>query len=316
MAFQWMRRALLALAPAALLALTACGSGKIESQFTPNRIVVFGDALSDMGNTGARFTVNDGTAVWVQGIAAGFGLPLDKSASGGTDYATGNARVVQQPDAAGGTTAPTIAQQIDTFLASNTLGPNDLVIIQGGFADIIVQMQAFQAGTITGDQLVANAKQAGQDLATQAKRLVAAGASHVAVTGVYDMSKTPWAAAIGQQTLLSTASTTFNNALLVALVDEGKNMLFIDEALLFNLMANNPTFYSFTDSTTVVCNSVDPGPGIGIGANQVNSRLCTTSTIATGLNYTQYMWADAVYPTTPVHTQLSSYMFNLIRNRW
>jgi phospholipase/lecithinase/hemolysin len=310
-----MRRALLALAPAALLALTACGSGKIESQFTPNRIVVFGDALSDMGNTGERFTVNDGSAVWVQGIAAGFGLPLDKSAAGGTDYATGNARVVQQPDAAGGT-APTISQQIDTFLASNALGPNDLVIIQGGFADMIVQMQAYQAGTITSDQLIANVKQAGQDLASQAKRLVAAGASHVVVTGVYDMSKTPWAGAIGQGSLLSTASTDFNNALLVALVDEGKNMLFIDEALLFNLMANNPTFYGFTDSTTVVCNSVDPGPGIGIGTNQVNSRLCSTSTIASGLNYTQYMWADAVYPTPPVHTQLSNYMFNLIRGRW
>jgi phospholipase/lecithinase/hemolysin len=315
MAFQWMRRALLALAPAALLALAACGSGTIESQFRPTRMVVFGDALSDLGNTGARYTVNDGAPLWVQGIAAGYGLGLDASASGGTNYATGNARIVQQPDAAGGS-APTIQQQIDTFLASNSLGANDLVVIQGGFADIIVQMQAFQAGTITSDQLIANVKQAGRDLATQVKRLEAAGATHVFVTGVYDMSKTPWAAAIGQQSLLSSASTTFNNAVLVALVDEGKNVLFVDQALLFNLMANNPGVYGFTDSTTVVCNSVDSGPGIGIGANQVNSKLCTTSTIASGLTYTRFMWADAVYPTTPVHTQLANYMFNLVRNRW
>jgi phospholipase/lecithinase/hemolysin len=227
----------------------------------------------------------------------------------------GNARIVQQPDAAGGS-APTIQQQIDTFLASNTLGAGDLVVVQGGFSDIIVQMRAFQAGTITSDQLLANVKQAGQDLATQAQRLVAAGASHVVVTGVYDLSKTPWAAAIGQQSLLSTASTTFNNAVLVALVDQGKNMLFIDEALLFNLMSNNPTLYGFSDSGTEVCTSIDHGPGIGIGANQVNSKLCTTSTIASGLTYSRYMWADAVYPTTPVHTQLANYMFNLIHNRW
>lgn len=315
MAFQWMRRALLALAPAALLALAACGSGTIESQFRPSRVVVFGDAMSDLGNTGGRFTVNDGASLWVQGVAAGYGLTVDKSASGGTDYATGNARVTLQPDAAGGS-APTIQQQIDTFLASNTLGAGDLVVIQGGFADIIVQMQAFRAGTITSDQLIANAKQAGQDLAAQAQRLVAAGASHVVVLGVYDMGKTPWAAAIGQQSLLSTASTSFNNAALVALVNQGKNMLFIDQALLFNLMANNPTVYGFVDSTTFVCNVKDEGPGIGIGNNEVNSKLCTTSTIATGLTYTQHMWADAVYPNTPAHTQLSNYAFNLIHNRW
>jgi phospholipase/lecithinase/hemolysin len=315
MAFQWMRRALLALAPAALLALAACGSGTIESQFRPTRVVVFGDALSDLGNTGARFTVNDGASLWVQGVAANYGVALNASASGGTDYATGNARIVQQPDAAGGS-APTIQQQIDAFLATNTPGANDLIVVQGGFADIIVQMQAYLAGTITSDQLIANVKQAGRDLAAQVKRLEAAGATHVFVTGVYDMSKTPWAAAIGQQPLLSTASTTFNNAVLVALVDEGKNVLFVDQALLFNLMTNNPTVYGFTDSTTVVCNSVDSGPGIGIGANQVNSKLCTTSTIVSGLTYSHYMWADAVYPTTPVHAQVASYMFNLIHNRW
>ena len=63
MAFQWMRRVLLALAPAALLALAACGGGTIESQFKPTRMVVFGDALSDEGNTGTRYTVNDPSAM-------------------------------------------------------------------------------------------------------------------------------------------------------------------------------------------------------------------------------------------------------------
>src|SRR3569833_2267365 len=69
MAFQWLRRVLLALAPAALLALAACGGGDIESQFVPKRIVVFGDALSDMGNGGTRYTVNDTTAIWVKLMA-------------------------------------------------------------------------------------------------------------------------------------------------------------------------------------------------------------------------------------------------------
>jgi outer membrane lipase/esterase len=317
MAFQWMRRALLALAPAALVVVAACSSGTIESQFKPARIVAFGDALSDMGNTGTRYTVNDGTTVWPQLVALNYGVPLDKSANGGTDYAVGNARVVIKPDAAGNNATPTIKEQIDTFFTANpSFNAGDLVTIQGGTGDIIVQMRAFQAGTITSDQLVANVKQAGVDLATQAKRLVAAGATHVLVMGVYDLGRTPWAISIGQQALLSTVSTAFNDAVEVALVDEGNNMLYVDAALLFNLMTSSPPSYSFANVTDVVCTSTDPGPGIGIGAGQVNSALCTPSTIVTGAIYDQFLWADAVYPTPLGHSHLADYIFSHLRSRW
>jgi len=242
---------------------------------------------------------------------------LDKAAAGGTDYAWGNARVALKPDAAGNSTTPTVKDQVDAFLATNPgLGPNDLVMINGGISDLIVQMQALRAGTITQDQFIANVEQAGQDLATQAKRLVTAGATHVVVLGVPDLRATPWAVAIGQQALLSTASTDFNDALLVQLVNEGDKMLYIDTALLFNLMATNPGAYLMNNAADVVCNSVDPGPGIGIGNNQVNSALCTSSTIITGADYGLYMWADAVYPTPTAHSALATYAFGLVHNRW
>jgi phospholipase/lecithinase/hemolysin len=318
MAFQWMRRVLLALAPAALLALAACGSGTIESQFHPTRMVVFGDGMSDMGNTGVRFSVNDNsTAMWVKLAALDYGVSLDKSASGGTDYANINARVVAKPDPAGSSTTPTIKEQIDAFLAANgSFTDNDFVVIQGGTSDIIVQMAAYRAGTITGDQLLANVKQAGRDMAAQAKRLTAAGANHVAVIGVYDMSRSPWAVMINQQALLTTVSTAFNDALLIDLVDQGSKMLYIDWALLFNLMVGNPASYALTNVADPVCTSVDPGPGIGIGAGQVSSALCTPTTIVSGANYSTYMWADAVYPTPSVHSRLADYTFSRVRNRW
>ena len=53
MSCHWMRRALLALASAAALLVAACGSGTIESQLQPSRIVVFGDGFSDLGQAGA-----------------------------------------------------------------------------------------------------------------------------------------------------------------------------------------------------------------------------------------------------------------------
>ena len=316
MAFQWMRRALVALAPAALLALAACGSGTIESQFQPARIVVFGDGLSDMGNTGTRYNVNDSTAMWVKLVALDYGVALDKSAAGGTDYATGNARVTLTPDAAGNG-APTVKAQIDSFLAANgSFNTGDLVILEAGISDLVVQMQAYRSGAITSDQLIANARQAGQDLAAQAKRVEASGATHIVLVGPYDLSKTPWGIGTNQQGVLTSATTAFNTGLLVDLVNEGNNMLYVDAALLFNLMSGTPTAYGMQDSTTAVCTSVDPGPGIGIGVGQVNSALCTSSTILSGANYSFYMWADSVYPTPTPHSQLASYAFSRIHSRW
>jgi outer membrane lipase/esterase len=322
MAFQWMRRVLTALAPAALLALAACGSGTIESQFVPTRVLAFGDGLTDLGQKGTRYTVNSvplndaSLSIWAQFVALDYGLGLSKASTGGTDYATGNARIVAKPDAAGDATTPTVNEQIDTFLATNTLGPNDLVLLNGGISDIIVQMAALRAGSQSTAQAVANVRQAGSDLAAQAKRLVAAGAQHIGIVGAYDLGRSPWAAAIGQQALLSTMSTEFNNGLLVGIVDQGKNMIYVDAALLFNLMTGNPTLYTLTDVTTPVCTSVDPGPGIGIGANQVNSALCTTSTIIAGVNFTTYMFADAVYPGPIAQSKLGDVAFQKIHSRW
>jgi hypothetical protein len=60
MSRNWLRRSLLLSACAASLLLAACGSGTIESQLAPARIVSFGDGFADVGQNGSRYTVNDG----------------------------------------------------------------------------------------------------------------------------------------------------------------------------------------------------------------------------------------------------------------
>jgi outer membrane lipase/esterase len=327
MACHWLRRALLVLAPASALFLAACGSGTIESQFTPTRIVTFGDGFSDLGQTSndavtnARYTVNDKSVnVWVQQLAFDYGLLTNfiPQVSGGTAYATGNARIAVHPDAAGNATTPTVTEQIDKFLTTATLAATDLPVVSGGAADIIAEMAKVRAGTETADQMIANVKAAGAAQGGQIRRLVQAGAVHVLVVGVYDLSKTPWATAIGQGALLNQASTQFNDQLLLSIVDLGANVLYVDSALFFNLMASSPGAYGLTDATTVVCNSLDTGPGIGIGADvsQVNSARCTASTIANSLNYGLYAWADFVYPTPTIHRQFGDYVYNRVRARW
>jgi outer membrane lipase/esterase len=313
MAFQWMRRALIGLASAVLL--SACGSGTIESQLTPSRVILFGDAFTDAGQSGARYTVNDGSRTWAEVVGTHYGVSVTPAASGGTGYATGNVRIVRT-DTSGDTATPTIQQQIDTFLASNSLGANDLVLINGGFSDIISEMALVTANTQSSSQMLNNVNQAALDFAAQAKRLVAAGGKHIVLVGTYDLGKTPWAASINQQSLLSSASSSFNQTLLIALVDQGANMLYVDAELAFNQMVNSPASYSLDNVIAPVCTSVDPGAGIGIGANQVNSKLCTTSTLVAGVDYTRSLFADAVYPTPAGHARFGDFAFSRVHSRW
>jgi phospholipase/lecithinase/hemolysin len=314
MAFPWMRRAWL-LATAAALLLTACGGGTVDSQLSPSRIVAFGDAMADMGQNGSRYTVND-TQVnnWTQYVANAYGQNMVPSSKGGLDYAYGNARVKATPDAAGNSSTPTVEQQISSFLASNTIGGSDLILVSAGTSDLIVQVRAALEGSQTTDQLNAAATQAGNDLADQVKRLVAAGAKHVVVAGPINIGRSPWANETGQNALMETATTRFNSAMLVSLVDYGSTVLYVDAALYFNQQTSSAS--NFGNHTNAVCTSVDPGPGIGTGNGQVISALCSPSTIVAGADYAQYVFADRIYPTPRAHQLFGEYARSRIHERW
>ena len=318
MAANWMRRTVLVAACASAALLAACGSSTTESAFNPERLVAFGDAYSDAGQKGTRYTVNDGSVNnWTLQIASRYGKTLAaSSAAGGRSYAVGNARVAIKPDAAGVATTSTVTEQIDAFLAAGGVAANDLIVINGGPSDVIAGMAAVTAGTQSTTDMVAAARKAGQDLATQVRRLVAAGAKNVVVTGTYDLGKTPWAKAINREALLSDASSRFNEGLLVSIVDLGANVLYVDSAYYVNLYVGTPANYGFNNATTPVCTSLDTTNGIGIGAGQVNSALCTTSTLVASANQDAYVFADSVYLTPNAHRQFGNYAYDRLRARW
>ena len=309
------RRAFLLAAGSASL-LSACGSGTIASQFNPARIVAFGDGFSDLGQNGSSYTVNDGLIDnWTAQVASSYGLPLSPQVLGGNSYAQGNARISGTPDAAGGST-PSITQQIDKFLSSNSFSSTDLVLINGGLSDMVYEMAAVSSNAETQPQMLANLTKAGTDFANQIQRLVLAGAKYITVIGTYDLSKSPWAALLNQSSVLTQGCTAFNNALLLGIVNLGKNVLYVDAAYYFNLLTATPTTYGLIDSTTVVCNSVSPSNAIGIGLNQVDSALCTQNTITSGLDYTKYVFADPVYFTPAAQVLFGNYAFTKLRGRW
>lgn len=315
MAFPWMRRAWLVAAGAAALLLAACGGGSVDSQLSPSRVIAFGDGMADVGQTGGRYTVNDGSVNnWTQFVANSYDRDLAPSSSGGLSYAWGNARVAAKPDAAGNSATPTVQEQIDTFLAGNAIADDDLILVSAGTADVITQARLALDGSQTTDEAIANAEQAGRDLATQIKRLVSAGGRHVVVAGTYNLGRSPWARELGSDGLLENLSTKFNSSLLISLVDQGGNVLYVDFALYFNQQTGNNN--DVANNTDAVCTSVDPGPGIGTGAGQVNSRLCTPGTIRAGQDYNNYLFADRVYPTPRGHQLFGDYARGRLQDRW
>jgi outer membrane lipase/esterase len=317
MATQWLRRAWLLAASALLLA--ACGGGSIEEQLQPSRAINFGDAMGDLGNnaTGARYTVNDGSNNnWTQFVASGYGLGLAPRRAGGLAFAVGNARIVSKPDAAGDSSTPTVKEQIDSFLATDHPGENDLIMVSAGTSDMVAELEAVLEGKQSADQANANLTAAARALGAQVSRLVDAGAKHVVVIGPYNLGRSVWANRTGQGGLMDSASTNFTNALLISMVNLGANVLFVDAALMFNLDTNSPSSAGLDNVVDPACISVDPGPGIGTGSGQVNSVLCTTATLVPGINYSRWLFADRVYPTPRGHQLLGEFALSRIRDRW
>ncbi len=293
--------AALTLSACALLA--SCGSGtSTVNALVPTRFIVMGDGLADLRTP--RYTVNDGSSnVWVEQLAGSYGLSVTAQSAGGQGWAQGNARVALKPDAAGNTTTLTLTEQVDAFLATNTIGKDDVVVLSAGISDLVAQATAFKAGSITEAQAVANATEAGKALAGLARRLVAAGGTHVVVAGVYNLGRSPYAAANGLTSLLDNASLKYNEALLVAAVDLGANVLYIDTAFRYNQLISRPSDNGFSNSVNAACTT----PTV---------TTCTPSTITAGIDYNTYIFADDRYFTPGAQRSFGDYAYQRMKTRW
>ena len=199
-----------ALALASLL--SACGGAsstvnplatKVSPGIANARVIAFGDALSDVGASGLRYTVDDGSAggsmtvaerlAFIYGFTSMTAVTNDRSLTGGAySYAQGEARVT-----ATGTATPLVTQ-VANFLTNNTPGDNDLIIITAGTRDIIYNAQQYFLNPVTmpAAQAKANVAQAAVDLANVVQSLTARGAKHVLVVAPFNVARTPWVLAM------------------------------------------------------------------------------------------------------------------------
>ncbi|HYE40530.1 MAG TPA: SGNH/GDSL hydrolase family protein [Ramlibacter sp.] len=322
MATQWLRRAWLAAAGASVLLLAACGGGggDVDSNLAPSRVIVFGDAMADIGQnaSGRRYTVNDSSVNnWTIVVANAFGYPLRRARSGGTSYAVGNARVATMPGAGDDAAATSVVRQVDAFEAADNFGGNDLVLVNAGHSDIIVAARAAMEGTQTRQQALDAVGAAGTALGKQVRRIVDAGAGFVAVVGPYNLGRSPWAKQTNEEDLLEALSTAFTTKLKVEIADLNTtdSVHFLDFANQVNLFEGNPGNHGFGNVDSAVCRTRDAGEGIGTGTNQVNSSLCTSGTVL-DVNYDGYLFADRIYLTPRSHRALGEFAVEQLRNRW
>jgi outer membrane lipase/esterase len=274
--------------------LAGCGSGSTFEPLVPTRFVSFGDGLSDVGQAGTRYTVNDGsTNIWVQQLAASYGLNIAASASvGGLGFAAGDARV--------DTGVNPISAQITTFLAGNTIGARDVLVVDAGIAELV----ALAAANPTDPALITAADLAGKALGAQVKRLTAAGAKHVVIGNSPDLGKTPFAAGIPRVAGLTAATRAFNDGIKIALADVTNAVLLVDNEAYINTIFVTPT-------------TLGAGGNNSTAACATPALSCTPSTLAAGVtNYNLHMFADDRYPTPALHRLIGTNAYNKVKARW
>lgn len=305
-----LRRGALGAALAAAMLLASCGGGDPVVEFVPTRVLAFGDEDSIITSDGRKYTVNafkdDGAggkvldcsanSIWVQRLAAGYGLVFPECNSNNTTdppsriYAAANAKVAD------------LAAQIDQHLATDTFSGKDLVTLMVGQHDVLEQYERYP--DTSQAELLQAVFDAGKVLAAQVSRVAAAGGK-VLVSTVPELGVTPFAvkenAASGDSTrsaLLTQLVAKFNEGLRVGIQNEtgDKVALMLTDELVQSMAKFPGSYGGMTNVTSAVC---DP-------AKAATVDLCTSDTLVTDGSALLYLWADDLHLSPNGHAYVGS----------
>lgn len=272
-------------------------------------LIVFGDSLSDVGNT--QFTTSNGLLAffapdtpghayfngrfsngWVWSDWAASVLtpnePLTPQRQGGDNFAFGGART-EGTDFLTDIFIDDLATQIDTFTNTRTGDANALYTLFIGANDFFQDSESMpvdQIDFMTPAQRVGNAF---DDLyATGARNFLLFNLPWLGLTPTYN--STPDAAD------WNTLSQNYNQQLSVEadLFEQAHpdaTLFEIDTAALFNSLVDNAVELGFTNLTD------SAAPGLEAGDNGYNTNLIAA-------NIDEYLFFDGVHPTARVHELL------------
>lgn len=294
----WRRLALGAALGAAALLGSCGGSGEQVSRFYASRVIAFGDETSVITSSGAKYTVNavvSGTSrldcatnpIWIQTIATLYSLAFPQC----------NPNNVSSPQsriyAAAGAKAADLEGQITQQEAFGGFASTDLVTILIGQNDVLAAYAQYP--TLTEDQLEANLKVLGQQVAAQVNRVADTGAK-VLLSTVPDMGLSPFGIKeqskhgdVDRAALLTALTLAFNTGMRANIVNDGTKIGLVLEDERLQTIDYYPSGYGFT-------NVID-------GACSVALPQCTTATMAVDpsstngslANGTTWLWADETH---------------------
>ena len=180
------------LSDVAAAGLVACGGGTSQVQaFIPARLIVFGDehslVVNDGSNNGRKYSVNglDSTLardclllpLWSQSLASHYGFVFAEcNKAAATPQAFMRAQLGATVDSASIGVAAQVAAQA---AAGSPVQRGDLVAIMLGANDVLELSDKVQAGTLTADAAIAEARARGGRLAEIINQMLATGARAV-----------------------------------------------------------------------------------------------------------------------------------------
>ncbi|MES2835644.1 MAG: autotransporter domain-containing protein [Pseudomonadota bacterium] len=301
-----MSRLLRTAAAAALTLAAGMAIAGAASAQTYNRLVVFGDSLSDNGNL---FAVSGGTqppgAFYYQGRFSNGPVFTELLGFNAGRYAAGAAVTGSINYAFGGSRTDTVATpgpgmrtQLQLYTgASGTFGANDLVSVLGGANNIFQRLTTFSA-LLPGDPQLGNpqgyvgptALAAASDINFIVNDIATRGAGTILVSNLPKLSLTPQFRTSPAAPLADYAITTFNGALSTQLIATaaarpGTNIILMDIYKIGDTIAANPTAFGVTNVTDACF-------------NQVLLTVCS--------NPDSYFYYDGVHPTAAGHRVLAA----------
>lgn len=260
--------------------------------------VFFGDSLTDSGAFGAKFTTNPGP-VWSELVAARLGTAALPSVGGGTNYATGGARITLLPGVPAmppTDTAPPVTTQISTYLAATggVASNRTLYTVWGGANDVFV-------ATMLGAAAPAYLAQTAGEEAAQLDRLRTAGARYVMVANLPDIGTTPFGASQGAAgaAALTQFSAGYNAALYAAIAARGLRVIPLDTFSLLHEVLANPAAYGFANASLPACGATP-------------SLVCTQANLVAPGADQNFLFADGVHPTSAGHALLAAYAESIL----
>lgn len=300
-------------APALLAALLAgCGGSSRVSHYVPDRMVAFGDELSLIQADGSKPAVNALKVntteldcavypMWQQRVASQYGMVFPQCNPSGVANPQATMR------AASGARVADVEAAVQAHRAASAFEPRTLVTISAGLNDIAAAYAAFDAGTLTREQALAQVADAGRRLGMLVDSIVDGGrGARVIYMWPPDLGDAPYAASevtrTGQEarrTLLHDLTQAFIDALRPA--NEGLHVGRVDAALRIRT-ALTPTSLAglaLTNGTEPACTVTLQTP-------------CTTGTLVAGAaaNGMNYLWADLQHPGPRFHDWIGERAFN------